>query len=170
MMASHTDLIQTLSKRDLGLYNADCAEHVAHLYTRMIPTGWQPIEAIEVCRRYHNGDATEEELSTALRKVSLTVSSLLYKSCSDFGLPAVANPFGVLGCDPESLSTATRSALESYLKTPLPLDLGAAVEALRSIYPDVGATAALRAYTGRWIEWQAERDWQLATLEKYDNP
>ena len=50
-------------ERELRLYAADCAEHVAHLYT--CKTKWQPAQTIEVVRRFANGQATADELAEA---------------------------------------------------------------------------------------------------------
>ena len=45
--------VDTWNDRTARLFAADCAEHVAHLYT--LDTKWQPAATIAVVRRYANG-------------------------------------------------------------------------------------------------------------------
>ena len=55
--------VEGWNERAARLFAADCAEHVAHLYT--LDTEWQPSQTIAVVRRYANGEATQEELAAA---------------------------------------------------------------------------------------------------------
>ncbi|MDO8750341.1 MAG: hypothetical protein Q7K03_04255, partial [Dehalococcoidia bacterium] len=55
-------------ERELYLFAADCAEHVAHIYTRK--TKWQPAQTIEVVRRFANGQATAEELAAGAARAA----------------------------------------------------------------------------------------------------
>ena len=47
------------------LFACDCADHVLHFFEEKYPNDKRPRTAIEVARRYANGEATIEELSAA---------------------------------------------------------------------------------------------------------
>lgn len=51
--------------REIRLFSCDCAERVLHLYEGQYPDDMRPRQAIEVARRYANGEATDEELTAA---------------------------------------------------------------------------------------------------------
>lgn len=46
-------------------FACDCAEHVLHVYEEKYPGDARPRKAIEVARRYANGEATTRELNEA---------------------------------------------------------------------------------------------------------
>ena len=52
-------------ERIARLFAADCAEAVLHIYERWVPGDSRPREAVEVARRFANGDATRAELAAA---------------------------------------------------------------------------------------------------------
>ena len=52
-------------ERTARLFACDCAEHVLYLYERDYPDDNRPRHAIEVARRYANGEATVQELTAA---------------------------------------------------------------------------------------------------------
>ena len=51
--------------REKRLFACDCAEHVLHLYEEKYPDDDRPRKAIEVSRRYADGEATSDELVAA---------------------------------------------------------------------------------------------------------
>src|SRR5271165_5207159 len=57
--------LPTWNERTMRLFAADCAEHVLHFYEEKFPDDSRPRKAIEVVRRYANGEATLEELISA---------------------------------------------------------------------------------------------------------
>src|SRR5271165_6484754 len=58
--------LPTWNERTMRLFAADCAEHVLHFYEEKFPDDTRPRKAIEVVRRYANGEATLEELTSAV--------------------------------------------------------------------------------------------------------
>ena len=57
--------IGTTDERNLRLFAADCAEDVLGLFEPEYPNDSRPRTAIEVARRFANGEATQEELAAA---------------------------------------------------------------------------------------------------------
>lgn len=51
--------------REIRLFACDCAERVLHVYEAEYPNDTRSRNAIEVARKYANGDATNEELYAA---------------------------------------------------------------------------------------------------------
>lgn len=51
--------------RDIRLFACDCAERVLPIYEAQYPQDTRPRNAIEVSRRYANGEATEQEFDAA---------------------------------------------------------------------------------------------------------
>jgi hypothetical protein len=60
-----TKRIEGWNERTARLFAADCAEHVLPLFEAKYPKDKRPREAIEVARRFANGEATREELAAA---------------------------------------------------------------------------------------------------------
>ena len=57
--------VEAWNARTQRLFACDCAEHVLHLYERNYPDDDRPRKAIEVARRYAEGEATRAELDAA---------------------------------------------------------------------------------------------------------
>ena len=55
------------NERTQRLFACDCAEHVLSIYEREYPDDGRPRKAIEVARRFADGEATPEELAAAER-------------------------------------------------------------------------------------------------------
>ena len=51
--------------REIRLFACDCAEHVLPFFEKRYPDDKRPRQAIEVARRFANGQATQEELIAA---------------------------------------------------------------------------------------------------------
>ncbi|KKK67882.1 hypothetical protein LCGC14_2949620 [marine sediment metagenome] len=51
--------------RELRLFGADCAERVLYLFEKQRPNDDRPRKAIEVARRFANGEATDQERAAA---------------------------------------------------------------------------------------------------------
>ena len=66
---------ELIPERTLRCFACDCAEHVLPLYEAKHPGDDRPRRAIDVARRYADGQATREEL-TAARAASLHRVSL----------------------------------------------------------------------------------------------
>lgn len=58
---------RTVGDREFRLFACDCAERVLHLYEARYPGDTRPRDAIEMARRFANGDVkvTHEELASA---------------------------------------------------------------------------------------------------------
>jgi len=57
--------LKAWDERTARLFACDCAEHVSHLFEQKYPEDTRPRNAIEVARRFANGEATREELTAA---------------------------------------------------------------------------------------------------------
>ena len=57
--------VNTINDRTLRLFAADCAERVLPIFEAAYPNDDRPRQAIEVARRYANGDATSAHLAAA---------------------------------------------------------------------------------------------------------
>lgn len=57
--------VDTWNDRTARLFAADCAEHVLPIWYKYHPEDHRPRTAIEVTRRFANGEATREELAAA---------------------------------------------------------------------------------------------------------
>lgn len=60
-----TKRLDTWNERTARLFVADCAEHVLPLFEARNPKDARPRQAIEVARRFANGEATREKLAAA---------------------------------------------------------------------------------------------------------
>ena len=60
-----TERVEAWTDRTARLFAADCAERVLPIYERQQPVDERPRRAIEVARRFANGDATRDELNAA---------------------------------------------------------------------------------------------------------
>ena len=57
--------IGTTTERNLRLFAADCAENVLPIFWKVRPDDDRPKQAIDVARRYANGQATDQERDAA---------------------------------------------------------------------------------------------------------
>ena len=57
--------IDTWNERAARLFACDCAEHVLPLFEKRHPDDKRPRKAIEIARRFADGEATKEELAAA---------------------------------------------------------------------------------------------------------
>lgn len=128
----------TWNERAAQLFACDCAERVVHLCS----DDERPRQAIEVARRFANGDATEEELATVRAEV--------------WAFPRAATREDAWAF-PED---AARDAVwEACAVTPR----HAAEEAARAV------TRAFPEDVTRDAVWATERKWQTARLLQYLN-
>jgi hypothetical protein len=75
-----TRLLSGKHDRELRLFACDCAEHVLPLFEEKHPDDTIPREAINVARRYANGEATENELAVASDAACAAASAAAWAS------------------------------------------------------------------------------------------
>ena len=126
-------------ERTARLFACDCAEHVLPIYEQDYPDDNCPRHAIEVARRYANGEATVQEL-TAARDAARDAAC---RATGDVAWHATGDAAGAAAC-----AAAWAAACV------------AAWDAARDAAQDAtGAT--------RYAAWAAERKWQVAKLAEY---
>ena len=68
-------LVGVTTEQNLRLFACDCAEDVLHVFEEKYPDDNRPRQAIEVARRFANGEATREELNAAVSAARLAYSA-----------------------------------------------------------------------------------------------
>lgn len=67
---------KALPLKERYLFSADCAERVLYLFKALYPNDTTPLEAIQVCRRFAKGEATEAQRSDALLAAKKVASQI----------------------------------------------------------------------------------------------
>ncbi len=126
-------------ERTARLFACDCAEHVLPIYERDYPDDNCPRHAIEVARRYANGEATMQEL-TAARDAACRAA---WTATGDAAWHAAGDAAGAAACA-AAWAAACAAAWDA---------------ACRAAQDATGAA--------RYAAWAAERKWQAAKLAEY---
>ena len=69
-----------MTEKNQRLFACDCAEHTLQYFEEEYPNDKRPRNAIEVSRRYANGNATDKELSAAARAAYSAASKAAYSA------------------------------------------------------------------------------------------
>jgi hypothetical protein len=141
------------NERTLRLFAVECAERVLPIFERERPSDDRPRRALEVARRYANGEATEEELAAAWNAVwdaawdaaGAAARDAVRDAVRDAARAAAWNAAGAAAGD------AARAA---------------AWNAVRDAARDAARAAAWNAaWDAAWnAAWDAERTWQSQRL------
>ncbi len=150
-------------ERTARLFACDCAEHVLHLYERAYPGDQRPCQAIEVARRYADGEASTDELAAA-RAAAVTAAEAAARAARGATWAAA----GAARAARAAVGAAEAAAWAAEAARAAAGVAGAAWAARAAWAAGAAAEAAeAAAWAAEAAAWVAEREWQMQRLMSY---